>query len=97
MGVSISNTKSDIFFDMICILQNAFEIHLIDSIWAAFIYLLDAKYKLFNDKQIYIYALRGHHAMFTRPIKLLNWKIINMKNRKTDNYMDFLYIIFIKF
>ena len=75
------NKKSDIFFDMILILQNAFEIHLIDSIWAAFIYLLDAKYNLFSDKQIYLYALRGHRVMFSHPIKLLNWKIINKKNK----------------
>lgn len=64
------------FLDYIKVLENAIEIHLLDSVWGAIVYLLDAKYKLFKDKNIILYANRGHHQMFTKPIKLSNWKII---------------------
>ena len=70
------NGISEIFFDMIKVLENAIEIHLLDSIWGAFIYLLDGKYKLFQNKKIFLYANRGYNKMFTEPIKLDNWTII---------------------
>lgn len=69
------NKKSLMFFDYIKIFQKADEIHLIDSIWACLYYQIDAKYKLFEDKTINIYAQRGHAYMFEYPIKLENWKI----------------------
>jgi hypothetical protein len=46
------NRISDTFFDMISILENALEIHLLDSVWGAFVYQLNAKYKLFKHKKI---------------------------------------------
>lgn len=67
---------SDIFFDTIQVLENALEIHLLDSVWGAFIYQLDAKYKLFQNKKIVLYAKRGYIKMFEEPIKLTNWIII---------------------
>ena len=70
------NGISNIFFDMIKVLENAIEIHLLDSVWGALIYQLDAKYKLFQSKKIILYAKRGYHAMFSVPIKLDNWEII---------------------
>jgi hypothetical protein len=70
------NGISDTFFDMITVLENALEIHLLDSVWGAFIYQLDAKYKLFKNKKIILYADRGYKPMFTRPIQLDNWIII---------------------
>ena len=60
---------------MIKILENAIEIHLIDSIWGAFIYLLDTRYKLFRDKKIYLYPKRRWGKMFQEPLKLDNWVI----------------------
>jgi len=69
------NGISNIFFDMIKVLENAIEIHLLDSVWGAFIYQLDAKYKLFQNKKIILYAKRGYHAMFLSPVKLNNWII----------------------
>lgn len=69
------NGISNIFFDMIKILENAIEIHLLDSVWGALIYQLDAKYKLFQSKKIILHAKRGYHAMFLNPIKLDNWII----------------------
>jgi len=71
------NNITEIFFDMIKVLENSIEIHLIDSVWGALIYLLDAKHNLFKNKNIYLYAFRKHHKMFTEPVKLKNWKIIN--------------------
>ena len=67
------NKKSNIFFDYIKILENSIEIHLIDSSWAVFIYLLDAKYMLFKNKKIYLYPTRGYLKMFKEPLQLSNW------------------------
>jgi hypothetical protein len=67
------NKKTNIFFDYIKILENSIEFHLIDSSWAAFIYLLDAKYKLFKNKKIYLYPIRDYIIMFQEPILLDNW------------------------
>jgi hypothetical protein len=64
------------FFDYIKVLENAIEIHLLDSVWGAIVYLLDAKYELFKNKKIFLYAKRGYNQMFTKPLKLNNWKII---------------------
>ena len=51
---------SNLFFDMIMVLEKAIEIHLLDSVWGAFVYQLDAKYRLFKDKKIVLYAKRGY-------------------------------------
>ena len=72
------NKISNIYFDYIKILENAIEIHLLDSSWAAICYLLDAKYNIFFNKNIpiYLYAKRGYSQMFSSPIKLDNWKFV---------------------
>ena len=72
------NQKSNTFFDYIKILENAIEIHVIDSSWGAFIYLLDAKYNLFKNKKVYLYAIRGYTKMFQEPIKLDNWTFVKI-------------------
>ena len=71
------NLRTNIFFDYIKILENALEIHVIDSSWACICYHLDCKYKLFQNKKIYLYPIRrsGYISMFTEPIKLDNWII----------------------
>lgn len=71
------NRSSRVLFDYIKILQNAKEIHLIDSIWGSFCYQMDAKYEIFKDKTIYLYPMRGHDRMFTFPKKIENWIIKN--------------------
>jgi len=63
------------FFDYIKILENSKEIHLLDSIWGAFVYQIDAKYGLFKNIPITSHCLRGYMPMFTEPIKLNNWII----------------------
>lgn len=70
------NKSSDMFFDMIKILENAKEIHVIDSVWAAICYLLDTRYGLFKDIPVYVYCHRNFSRMFTEPIHLQNWNII---------------------
>jgi len=70
------NCISDTFFDCIKILENAQEIHLLDSVWGALIYQLDAKYKLFRNIKIYIYCKRGYYNMYKEPIQLSNWIFI---------------------
>jgi hypothetical protein len=67
------NSKTNLFFDYIKILENALELHLIDSIWAAFVYLLDARYSIFSNKKIYVYCKRNHNKMFEHPYRLSNW------------------------
>lgn len=73
-------------FAFIKVLENAEEIHLIDSVWASVVYLLDAKYKLFHNKTIYLYPFSQDnrhggniwHKDQTRlePYHLEHWKII---------------------
>jgi len=72
--VNLDNISA-VIFDFIKVLENAIEIHLLDSFWGVFVYLLDAKYKLFKDKKITLYAKRGYNKMFTEPVKLDNWII----------------------
>jgi len=61
--VNLDN-KTQIFFDYIKILENSCELHLLDSVWAAIVYLLNKKYGMFTDKKVYIYCKRGYHMMF---------------------------------
>jgi hypothetical protein len=71
------NKKSNRFFDYIKVLENANEIHLVDSVWAGVCYQIDAKYGLFKDKSVYLYPKRGHNYMFENPIKLKNWTLVS--------------------
>lgn len=64
------------FFDYLKIIENAKEIHLLDSVWGALIYQIDAKYKLLNNIPIKVYCNRGYVQMFTEPVKLDNWEIL---------------------
>ena len=66
---------SQVFFDYIKVLENAKEFHVIDSMWATVIYMLDAKYGLFKDKKIYAYCRRFFPDMFINPYALPNWTI----------------------
>ena len=68
------NLKSNTFFDYIKVLINSAEMHLIDSVWGALIFQLDAKYGLFGHIPIYLYPLRNHHNIFNNS-KLNNWTI----------------------
>lgn len=70
------NGISDTFFDYIKILENAQEIHLLDSVWATFIYLLNTKYELFKNIKIYAYCNRNYYDMYKKPIQLDNWTFI---------------------
>ena len=69
-------SSSNRFFDFIKVIQNAREVHLIDSIWGALYYQIDSKYGLFSDKEINLHAMRGYKQMFENPVKLKNWNII---------------------
>jgi hypothetical protein len=75
--LELGKLTDNLFFDTIKILENAYEMYLIDSVWAMFTYLLDYKYGLFNTKNIKIkvFAKRGYNDMFLDP-KLPNWEII---------------------
>jgi len=67
---------SNVFFDYIKVLQNAKEIHLMDSVWASVVYQIDSRYGLFKDIPITVYCLRGYQDMFTQPLQLENWTIL---------------------
>lgn len=64
---------SNVFFDMIKVMENAKEIHIMESVWCAVIYLLQKKYDLFKDIQIFI-----HNYIRPRGLKVLypdnGWK-----------------------
>jgi hypothetical protein len=71
--------RSDSFFEYIKILQNAKEIHMIDSVWAAFVYQLDTKLRIFHDISINVHCIRGYQAMFKSPKRLDNWRFIQSR------------------
>jgi hypothetical protein len=61
--------SSTTFFDSIKILEQAQELHLIDSSWAILVYLLQSKYKLFIHKKIVIYCrTNSRYLMFIEPL-----------------------------
>lgn len=64
---------SNVFFDMIKVMENAKEIHIMESVWCAVIYLLQKKYDLFKDVPIFI-----HNYIRPRGLKVLypdnGWK-----------------------
>tara|TARA_A100001015_G_scaffold41260_1_gene45156 strand:- start:509 stop:1324 length:816 start_codon:yes stop_codon:yes gene_type:complete len=68
--------KSLIFFDYIKILINSKNMYLTDSAWACFIYLLDMKYNLFKNNNIFYYPLKWKITFFVNEPLLNNWKII---------------------
>jgi hypothetical protein len=70
------DNKSSIFFDYIKVISKANEIHLLDSSWAAIIYHLDCKYKLFSHIPITVYCDRNHYSMFSSPTLPSNWTLI---------------------
>jgi len=75
-------------FESIKVLQHAKEIHLVDSIWASFCYLLDAKFKLLQNTTIYLYPFskrgggRCNEACYgdvnykLEPLSLSNWNLV---------------------
>lgn len=81
--INLHGKANDIFF-YIKILENSKELHLVDSIWASFCYMLDAKTGIFKEKNIYLYPLLGrpggclnYGQKIIEPINLNNWSIIN--------------------
>lgn len=71
------NKFSDSFFDCLKILENAKELHLMDSSWACLLYLFDTKYSIMNNKPVYLYAKRGYIEMFRSPKLCSNWILIS--------------------
>jgi hypothetical protein len=70
------NGISPIIFDYLKVIENAEEIHLIDSIWGCACYQMDGRYGFLQGKTVHLYAMRGHSALFTKPLDLENWKVI---------------------
>lgn len=76
------NQSSPMFFDYIRILQHAKAIHVIDSVWAAICYMIDAKYGMLETVPVYLYCHRGFHRMFTQPVHRPNWTIVYPKRTR---------------
>lgn len=72
--INIDGISSN-FFEAIKLLEKASEIHCIDSCWAAFIYIIDAKYGIFQHIPITVHCLRGYRRMFSL-VNLSNWNIL---------------------
>jgi hypothetical protein len=75
-------------FSMIKVLMHSKELHVVDSFWASFCYLLDAKYNLLQNTKIYLYPRTPYNAwggllkdisyeLKLEPISLPNWTIKN--------------------
>jgi len=70
-----TNRQSNVIFDYIKIIQNAKEIHFVDSIWGCAYYQLDAKYNILNGAPVIVYCDRGHENLFKFPVQLNNWTL----------------------
>jgi hypothetical protein len=82
------NNQFDNIFHSIKVLQHAKELHLVDSIWATFCYLLDAKFGLLKNITINLYpfsnrgggrcneACYGNKNYMLEPLSLSNWNLI---------------------
>jgi hypothetical protein len=68
--------RTNIFFDFIKILSCSKELHLIDSSWAALVYLIQGKYNLCSDIPVFLYNKRNFGGMFQEPFKFKNWRFI---------------------
>tara|TARA_R110002126_G_scaffold227664_1_gene372247 strand:- start:3462 stop:4193 length:732 start_codon:yes stop_codon:yes gene_type:complete len=70
------NNSSDILFDMIKILENSEEIHLISTFWSMLIKIIQKKYNLFEGKNIYFhdYVRKGYYKFLYSNT---NWIFIN--------------------
>jgi hypothetical protein len=71
------NDSTDTFFDYIKVLENAEEIHLLDSVWAALLYLLQGHYGICSTIPITVYCRRGYTSMFSEPRQYINWRILS--------------------
>jgi hypothetical protein len=79
-AVPLDNSSED-FFKSISIIEGAKEIHLLQSSYCMFIYLLQLKYGLFADKQIFVHAYARHNANtdyrnLNRHPQLPNWTFL---------------------
>jgi hypothetical protein len=87
-SINLNGLASQCFY-YIKILENAKEIHLIDSVWAQFCYLLDAKYGVLKNTKIFLYPFTQkerwgglikdtyYKSEFKfEPVSLNNWSII---------------------
>lgn len=82
--INLNGSALDMFY-MIKILQNAKEIHCVDSVWASFCYMIDAKYNLLKNVNIYLYPFNYRCGGLLKekfssnklqPVSLDNWSII---------------------
>jgi len=73
-AISLTNI-SNYLFDCIYILENAKEIHMIDSAWSCFCFILDMKYNLFTNVKIVIYCKRNYRNFYDGHEKFPHWTI----------------------
>jgi hypothetical protein len=75
--ISLTNV-SNCFFDCIMLLENAKEIHAIDTIWACFCFLIDMKYQILKNKgvKVIVYCKRGYREFFKGYETLENWTLV---------------------
>jgi hypothetical protein len=64
--------QSDVILDGISVLQQADEIHVIDSVWCALCYILTARGML--DTRVTVYSTRKYYSIFTPVLK--NWTVV---------------------
>ena len=71
------NKSSQITFDMITVIENSKEIHLISTFWSCIIYLLQKKYNLFHNIPIYFHNYVRNGYYFHLYENHNNWIILN--------------------
>lgn len=68
--------SSETLFDMIMVIENAYEIHLVSTFWSLIIYYLQNKYGLFSKINIYFHSYVRHgrlEGLYHEHGTLSNW------------------------
>jgi hypothetical protein len=83
--------SSIIVFDMIKVIENAEEIHLISTFWSLIIYYLQLRYNLFSTIKIYFHSYVRHgrlECLYHEHGTLPNWTFYTCHNPQTCNHAE---------
>lgn len=88
-NISIVNLhfSSDLVFDMIKIIENAKELHLVSTFWALIIYYMQHKYNLFSKIPIFFHSYVRHgrlECLYKEYETFDNWTFYNCCDNCAD-------------
>jgi len=84
---NLSNS-SETVFDMIKVIENAQEIHIVSTFWSLIIYYLQKRYNLFENTPIYFHSYVRHgrlEGLYNEHGTLTNWKFYTCQEDCNDS------------